>query len=62
MRSFKTYTAKALPAFSRNRSCPKCGGAFIETKYDSERDIMVRKCSACGHVWHEAPLDRKEAN
>jgi len=44
-----------------SRKCSKCGaGAGI--KYLPERDLIERKCSNCGNIWMEAPIDRNDEN
>lgn len=51
---------KGLQPYSSKRCCPKCGCALIETKYDRQHDVMVRKCP-CGYTWREQTLDSKPA-
>jgi hypothetical protein len=58
MKVFEVFETKPLEPYNVKGNCPKCGCAFIESKYDRQHDVMVRKCP-CGYTWREAPLDRK---
>ena len=43
--------------YSATRKCPKCGGPAVTSKYNSELDVIVKKCLRCSYSWDEQPLD-----
>ena len=47
----------ALPTFSPQNPCRKCGTLHAAVAYVPERDALVRTCKLCGYTWDEAPLD-----
>lgn len=50
------------PEFSRARPCQKCGNEKASIEYQAggyaSEERMVRKCTDCGFVWYERPVDR----
>lgn len=62
-------TQMALPPFSRNAYCAKCGGRSIGATFHAQHECvhreyaahpeehMMRTCLMCGYSWREAPLD-----
>jgi C4-type Zn-finger protein len=54
-----------MKRFNIKISCPKCGCKFIDYKFGYDnytgKEIITRKCRACGYNWTELPLDSEES-
>ena len=52
-----------MEKYEETRSCPKCEGEAISTRYDKPSpnaiEYIQRGCSRCGYSWNEIPLDEK---
>jgi len=57
--------------YDENSECPKCGyGKRVADRCPpedewyparlGEQEHIRRRCSRCGYVWHEKPLDAEE--
>ncbi len=45
--------------YNPNTGCIKCGYRKASTVYDKFLGgLILRTCSRCGYVWHEATLDK----
>jgi len=60
----KAQAAKSnpLPLFGTTKTCPKCGENLPKSaiSVDTNGKAIYRKCSNCGWVISERPLDAKE--
>ena len=65
-------SAADLPCFDANAKCPKCASSDIGATYntpcgyagcriDKHQEHIDRNCRRCRFEWHEATLDKPEA-
>lgn len=47
-----------MKVFDANRPCQKCGCTLHVFSFNKERDVIERRCRACGYECEELPLDR----